>query len=350
VNALLADLRFEASLTAGRTVSTIFIGGGTPSLFSARAIGQLLDGVAGTVALSEDCEVTLEANPGAAERERFRGYLSAGVNRLSLGVQSFHDELLRAIGRVHDGKAALAAVHAALSVEFQAVNIDLMYALPGQSPMQAESDVSIACDLGPSHLSHYQLTIEPNTAFAARPPVLPDEENAFEAERLSRERIEAGGYTQYEVSAFALQGRECRHNLNYWRFGDYLGIGAGAHGKLSDWSAGRVVRRAKVRDPQRYLARAGSGSASASTRLLSSDDLVLEFTLNALRLWEGFRFDHFEARTGLSRNALAIGLERAQARGLITRDALGARLSERGRFFLNDAVESFLADDAVGND
>jgi len=349
VDALLADLDCEAPAVNGREIRSVFIGGGTPSLFSAGSVGRLLEAVARRLSLAADCEVSLEANPGASERQRFLGYRSAGVTRLSLGVQSFDDGLLQAIGRVHDGQAAVTAVRAALSAGFAEVNVDLMYALPGQSPAQAEADATTACALGPSHLSHYQLTIEPNTLFAARPPRLPDEDRAAEAEARARERMRAAGYTQYEVSAFAEPGRECRHNLNYWTFGDYLGVGAGAHGKLSDLATGTIARRVKIRDPGRYLQRAGKGAATAAQWSVAADDLVFEFALNALRLSSGFSFTLYETRTGLPRSTLETGLQRGTARGLLRRKLGGVQLTDLGRRFLDDAVAGFIPDDSVGN-
>jgi len=349
IDALLADLRYESAAVSGRILQSIFIGGGTPSLFSAAGVGRLLEGIAGRLPWAPGCEVTLEANPGISDCVRFRGYRSAGVTRLSVGVQSFDDQLLRAIGRIHDGRAAVEAVKAAVQAGFCELNIDLMYGLPGQDTTRALSDVATACGLGASHISHYQLTIEPNTLFAARPPSLPPEVTIDACETRAREHLKAAGYTQYEVSAFAVPGHECRHNLNYWTFGDYIGIGAGAHGKVTCPSTGRIERRAKQRDPKRYLRLAGGDEVNGSQRILQPSEALFEFALNAMRLVGGFELKLFEARTGLPAAALRRGLTRGEAMGLVRCQRGAVQITERGRRFVNDLVEGFMPDDSAGD-
>lgn len=349
VDALLTDLRQESATVDGRNLDSIFIGGGTPSLFSPTGIGRLLEGIADKLPLAGDCEISLEANPGASDYTRFRGYRSAGVSRLSVGVQSFDDSSLRAIGRIHDGSDALEAVRAALRAGFEDLNIDLMYGLPGQTAKRALSDAETACSLGASHISHYQLTIEPNTRFAVRTPLLPAEDTVDESETRAREYLVAAGYTRYEVSAFAVPGHECRHNLNYWTFGDYLGIGAGAHAKVTDPATGRIERRAKQRDPKRYLRYAGGERVIGSRRTLQPSETLFEFALNAMRLVGGFELGLFEARTGLPAAWLQRGLARGQALGLVRCQGGNVQVTERGTRFVNDLVQGFMPDDSAGN-
>ncbi len=342
VQALLADLELDLPRVRGRRLESVFLGGGTPSLFSPESIDSLLSGIRARIPMHGDCEITIEANPGTVDRERFRGYRELGVNRLSLGVQSFQDRLLTRIGRIHDGDAAVEAATAATEAGFANFNLDLMFGLPGQSAEGAARDLEQACSLDPSHISHYQLTIEPNTEFAVRAPKLPKETLIEDMERICRCLLRTAGYTQYEVSAYARAGRECRHNLNYWRFGDYLGIGAGAHSKLTDPVSGEVVRRARVRQPKRYLAGAGKEVAVTATKRLKADELVFEFALNALRLTEGFEESLFEERTGLASSRLSPGLERARSRGLAEVEAGRIRATPQGRRFLNDVIEGFM--------
>ena len=337
VDALLADLETETPAAAGRPLESVFIGGGTPSLFSDRALARLLEGVRARLALPDNAEVTLEANPGTAERGRFAGYREAGVNRLSLGVQSLDPGLLQALGRIHGPEDAVAAVAAARAAGFEELNLDLMFALPGQSVEQAASDVEVAIELGPEHLSYYQLTIEPHTAFHHAPPELPGEETAWAIQEAGRARLAAAGFRRYEVSAYARPGHECRHNLNYWRFGDYLGIGAGAHGKVTDADGG-IVRRWKPRHPRDYLA----APTAAEARTLTADDRVVEFMMNALRLSEGFEEGLFEARTGLSLERITPQLEQAEARGLLERSGGRIRTTADGARLLDGLLQLFL--------
>lgn len=341
VAALLEDLHDESVRVTGRAVESVFIGGGTPSLFSVSAIAALLDGIRARVELAPDCEVTLEANPGSAEADRFAGYRGAGVNRLSIGVQSFDDGALQRIGRIHDARAAHQAVEMAQAAGLERINIDLMYGLPGQSWQGALADVEQALGHGVSHLSHYELTIEPNTLFHRFPPARPDEDALWTMHTRSLERMESAGLRRYEISAFARPGDQCRHNLNYWRFGDYLGIGAGAHGKLTRGVDRVVERSVKHRHPRRYLASRGGGDFEASRGPVAGADLPLEFMLNAARLLEGFSEELFEARTGLPASVISGPLLQAEKRGLIHRSPGAIRPTRRGTQFLNDYLTLF---------
>lgn len=340
VEALLCDLAAQAPRAGRRDVQTVFIGGGTPSLFSGQAIGRLLEGVASLLPLAADAEITLEANPGTAEAGRFADYRAAGVNRLSIGVQSFDDQKLRALGRIHDRAEVLAAAAMARDAAFDNLNLDLMYGLPGQSLAQAMADLEAGIALAPEHLSWYQLTLEPNTLFHHAPPAaLPDEDALGDIMDAGLERLAAAGYRQYEISAHARRGRMARHNLNYWQFGDYLGIGAGAHGKLTA-PDGVVCRLSRPRHPRDYLA---DPAAKGGERLLSRDDLVVEFFLNVLRLADGVPVELFEARTGLSLATVEGQLDEARGRGLLDPDPRWLRPTPQGLCFLNDLLEVFHA-------
>jgi oxygen-independent coproporphyrinogen-3 oxidase len=337
VDALLADLARQAPQVADRPVQTVFFGGGTPSLFSGAAIARLLEGIAATVALAPDAEITLEANPGAAEAARFSDYRAAGVNRLSIGVQSLDDACLRALGRVHNADQARQAVEQARAAGFDNLNLDLMYGLPGQNMDGALADLRAVLALSPEHLSWYQLTLEPNTLFHARPPALPDADTVADIMEAGLALLAGAGYHQYEVSAHARPGRAARHNCNYWTFGDYLGIGAGAHGKLST-PDGRVRRYSRPRHPRDYLA---APTAPGSERILSVDDLPLEFLMNALRLHSGVSASLFRERTGLSLAVIEAPLAQARARGLLEDDPAVLRPTALGRHFLDDLLLLF---------
>ncbi|MDH5245080.1 MAG: radical SAM family heme chaperone HemW [Betaproteobacteria bacterium] len=341
VDALIADLEFALPSIWGRRVVSVFIGGGTPSLFSAGAIDRLLAGVRARVPLSPDAEVTLEANPGTFEREKFSGFRAAGINRLSLGVQSFDPKHLRALGRVHDADEARRAADAALSI-FGNVNFDLMYALPRQTVAEAEADLAAALAYAPPHLSFYHLTLEPNTLFHRHPPPLPDDETAADIEDAVDATLDAAGYRHYETSAHATRGRECRHNLNYWQFGDYLGIGAGAHSKLS--FADRIVRQVRHRQPRQYLEQVAAGSPLQEEAAVTRADVGFEFMLNALRLTDGVPATLFAERTGYPLTLVRQGLESAEARGLMQSDPTLLRPTALGRRFLNDLQTLFLAE------
>ena len=341
VDALVADLESALPLIWGRTVHSIFIGGGTPSLFAPQAIDRLLSDIRARLRLEADCEITMEANPGTFEKDRFRAYRSAGVTRLSIGVQSFNDAHLKALGRVHDRAQALAAVEEAASA-FDTFNLDIMYALPGQTLAQMEQDMQQALQLAPPHISIYHLTIEPNTYFAKFPPAIPEDDQAYAMLDRITEMTGQAGMTRYEISAYAQPGHQCFHNTNYWQFGDYLGIGAGAHSKLS--FAHRVVRQVRFRDPARYMDQALAGAPLAQDGEVRRADLPFEYMLNALRLREGFALQDFMERTGLPLSSIAKGLDAAQAKGLITRDLGRVVPTERGFDFLSDLQELFLAE------
>ena len=339
LDALAADLEAALPLVWGRPVVSVFIGGGTPSLFSPAGIERLISTARSLLPLAPGCEITLEANPGTFERERFRAFAQAGVTRLSIGVQSFDDESLRRIGRVHDASQARAAVQEACE-SFASFNIDLMYALPGQSLAALQSDLDQALAFEPPHLSIYHLTIEPNTRFALDPPALPDDDLASEMLDLIAERAERAGLQRYEVSAFAREGRRCVHNLNYWHFGDYLGIGAGAHGKLS--FPHRVVRQQRWREPTRYIEQALAGQAVSNEQEVAREALPFEFMLNALRLREGVELASFTERTGLPLSAVSRALDVAERRGLIAEEARRIRPTAHGFDFLSDLQQLFL--------
>ena len=340
IDALIADLESSLPLIWGRTVHSIFIGGGTPSLFSPQAIDKLLADIRARLKLNADCEITLEANPGTFEKDRFKAFRSAGVNRLSIGVQSFNDQHLKALGRVHDGAQAIAAVEEAAQ-SFDTFNLDIMYALPGQTMANLETDMQQALALQPPHISIYHLTIEPNTYFAKFPPALPEEDMAYDMLDKITELTEAKGLARYEISAYAKPGHRCFHNTNYWQFGDYLGIGAGAHSKLS--FAHRVVRQVRAREPKLYMQQALAGHAITQDLEVSRSDLPFEFMLNALRLKDGFKLQDFVEKTGLPLTAIAKGLDEAERKGLIQRDLVSVKPTVRGYDFLNDLQQLFLA-------
>ncbi len=338
LQALMRDLEGLLPSVWGRKLRSIFIGGGTPSLFSAASIDELLSSIRARIAVEPDAEVTLEANPGTAEAARFRGYREAGVNRLSLGVQSFDDASLKSLERTHSANEARRAIEMALSV-FDNVNIDLMYGLPGQTLAMARADIEAGFGAGTQHLSAYQLTIEPNTVFFAHPPQLPEHDACADMQVMAEETLAAAGFEHYETSAFAKPGHRCRHNINYWEFGDYLGIGAGAHGKLS--FADRVTRHEQVKQPREYLAASGP----AQQREIGAADLPFEFMLNALRLIEGFEARLYHDRTGLPATTAATGLGEAAAKGLIDWNENRIRPTQRGLRFLNDLVGLFVPAD-----
>ena len=339
VEALIADLEFALPSIWGRRFSSVFFGGGTPSLFSADAIDRILAAVRARVPLAPDAEVTLEANPGTFEQAKFAGFRSAGVNRLSLGVQSFNPVHLAALGRVHDEREARTAAVAALEI-FGNVNLDLMYALPEQTLAEARADVAAALALSPPHLSFYHLTIEPNTLFHRHPPPVPDEDSAADIADAVEAALADAGYGRYETSAFAKPGRECRHNLQYWRFGDYLGIGAGAHSKLS--FPERVVRQVRWKQPQQYLERIAHGEPLLEEREIARDEIGFEFMLNALRLSAGVPLALFSERTGFPPAIVGKALDDAERRGLLARDHERVTPTALGQRFLNDLQALFL--------
>ena len=345
VDALIADLDQDLPLAWGRVVHSVFFGGGTPSLFPAEAIDAFLQQASARLRFAPGLEITLETNPGTAEHGRFEHYRAAGVNRISFGVQTFDDACLRRLGRIHDSAQADAAIKLAQDAGFDNFNIDLMYALPGQTLAMAEHDIARALALQPTHISHYQLTLEPNTVFAVRPPAgIPDEDASWDMQERCQALLAEAGFTQYEVSAYARPGRQCAHNLNYWHFGDYLGIGAGAHGKLTLGAAQSILRRWKVKRPAEYLAKAGTPAAIGGDEAIEPRRRPFDYMLNALRLVEGFALGEFEARTGLARAAIAPQLEQATERGWLDIQAGRVVPTDLGRRFTNDVIALFLED------
>ncbi len=340
VDALLADLDADLQHVHGRPLTSIFFGGGTPSLFSDRALGRLLEGVERRIAFAPDIEITLEANPGTFEQAKFKGYRSLGINRLSIGVQSFQEAKLKALGRIHNGDEAIRAADMARAAGFDNFNLDLMHGLPEQSIEDALFDLRTAISQGPTHLSWYQLTMEPNTVFWSQPPELPEDDLLWDIQEAGQALLAAEGYAQYEVSAYAQPGKQARHNLNYWTFGDFLGIGAGAHAKLST-RAGRIQRTWKTRLPKDYLDPAKA--FQAGERLLEADELPFEFLMNVLRLSEGAPAELFSQRTGLPLQQLEQARREAERQGLLQADETRLVATAKGQLFLNDLLQQFLA-------
>jgi putative oxygen-independent coproporphyrinogen III oxidase len=346
IDHLLADLDADradfAEALIDRRIVSIFFGGGTPSLFAPELIARLLDGVRKRLPFVDDAEVTLETNPGTVEHGNFDGYLAAGINRISFGVQSFDDDKLKRLGRIHSANEAEAAVKSAQDAGYRNINLDLMYALPQQTLDGALADVDRAVALQPTHISHYQLTLEPNTAFAANPPPLPDDDHAWAMQEACEQRLAVAGYGQYEISAYARPGMRCTHNLNYWEFGDYLGIGAGAHGKLSDVHGNRVHRRWKTRHPRGYMEAAGTASRIGGDSVVDASELPFEYMLNALRLIDGVPMAAFAERTGLAIERIAPSIAAARHRGWLDENPQRLQTTALGQRFLNDAIASFL--------
>jgi putative oxygen-independent coproporphyrinogen III oxidase len=343
IDSLLRDVEFDLPLIAERRVDTVFFGGGTPSLFSPAQFGRLLKALRERIRFADDAEITLEANPGTIERGRFAGYAEAGINRVSLGAQSFAPAALLRLGRIHTPDDTRRAVDELCAAGIDNFNLDLMYALPEQTLEEAVHDVRTACALNPKHISYYQLTLEPGTVFHTRPPPLPDDEAAWRIQTEGQALLAASGYDQYEVSAYAKRGAQCRHNLNYWRFGDYLGIGAGAHGKLTLSLPGRIIRTVKPKQPREYQERIAAGANTSERRAISVADLPFEFMLNALRLNEGFDNALFQCRTGLPMAVIEATLSAGRTKGLIDATQNGWKPTDLGRRFLNDLQASFLA-------
>jgi putative oxygen-independent coproporphyrinogen III oxidase len=337
IQALLTDLTQDLPYVKGRELNTIFMGGGTPSLFSPASLQQLLAEIGQRINFASDIEITLEANPGSVEQTKFQAYFTAGINRLSLGIQSLQDDKLAALGRIHNAHSAYNAVVAAKQAGFINFNIDLMFGLPAQSLDDALHDLSAALSLAPTHLSWYQLTLEPNTLFYHRPPPLPADDMLWEFQQQGQHLLKSHGYEQYEVSAYAKSGKQCRHNRNYWEFGDYLGIGAGAHSKLT-LSDGQVMRMSKLKHPKAYL----MNPSPAEQKFVAKQDLGFEFMLNYLRLKQAFTWQLFEQQTLLDRNSLAAPLQLAELKGLVTINPQGFTVTDLGWQFLNDLLELFL--------
>ena len=344
IDALIADLELDLPGVWGRTVESIFIGGGTPSLFSAPAIERLLSEVRARLPLKPGAEITLEANPGTVDQERFTGFYAAGVNRLSIGVQSFQADLLKKIGRIHDDQQALAAITTAQEAGFTNINLDLMYGLPGQTIAQARDDLCTAIELQPAHISRYELTIEPNTWFHRHPPEPVNDELLWDMQESGRALLDANGYTRYEVSAYAKDNEQCRHNLNYWQFGDYLGIGAGAHAKITDAAGQTIVRTAKTRHPRSYMENANSEQRISSRNALTAADVKLEFVLNALRLDQGFTTTGFSETTGLPFSCMQQTISAACEAGLLLQENAAIRTTPKGQQHLNELLQYWVSD------
>ena len=345
IAALLSDLETDLPRIWGRRIQSIFIGGGTPSLFSPAALDTLFSGLRARLPITADCEITMEANPGTVEQGRFREFRAIGINRLSMGIQSFDDQALQRLGRIHNAAEAMKAVETARTAGFDNLNLDIMFGLPGQTPELGLHDLRTAMAFSPEHLSWYQLTIEPNTLFHSHPPALPDDELIEELFDQGQSLLAEEGLEQYEVSAYARNGRQCRHNLNYWEFGDYLGIGAGAHGKLSDPADGSIKRYERYRQPQQYMDSAFNGQAISNTRIVTDQEKIFEFMLNALRLTRGFELALFEERTALSKNLLLPEVSALAELGLLSVNGHRVAPTEQGRRFLNEMTERFLPED-----
>ena len=341
LSALRADLEQSLPLIWGRKIVSIFIGGGTPSLMSAAGLDQLMSDIRSLLPLEPSAEITMEANPGTFEAEKFRSFASSGINRLSIGIQSFNDKHLKALGRIHDADEAWRAITIAKN-SFENINLDLMFALPEQTLAESELDVNTALSFEPTHLSLYHLTMEANTVFAKYPPELPDDDTSAAMQQMLIEKTTAAGFQNYEISAYAREGRRAKHNLNYWEFGDYLGIGAGAHSKIS--FPHRVIRQARYKQPDSYMQQASKGNAVSEEAEINREDLGFEFMINALRLSDGFEVRQFSERTGLTLQVVESALNKAEAKGLLYRDYLKIAPTSLGRRFLNDLQQIFLPD------
>ena len=342
VTALTEDLAWAARAAAGRQVSSVFFGGGTPSLMSADGFSRLMDAIRRTVTLTEDCEISMEANPGTVERNRFKAYAAAGVNRISLGIQSFSDENLKRLGRIHSASDAMKSIEAAHEA-FENINLDVMYALPGQTEKELETEIAAALAAATTHLSFYELTIEDGTAFGKRPPDgLPEGDAAADMGQLVHERLTTGGFEHYEISGYAKPGRRCRHNRTYWTFGDYLGVGAGAHGKVT--ADGEIIRTVRTANPTTYLAGAEKGVFESERRVVTDEDLPFEFALNVLRLTDGVAASRWEATTGRPLSFVEPVLADLRTKGLLVPDAGRIAVTELGRRFLSDVQEAFLSE------
>ncbi len=342
IDALIRDLEMALPQIWGRPITSIFIGGGTPSLFSADAFDNLFSQLRALLPISTHAEITLEANPGTFEQQRFTDYRAIGINRLSIGIQSFNDDALQALGRIHNSNEAIHAVESARLAGFDNINLDLMFGLPNQTANTAADDITTAISLSPNHISYYQLTIEPNTFFHHSPPPLPEEDPIADWQQQGQDLLAAAGYHQYEVSAYARDKQQCRHNLNYWQFGDYLGIGAGAHSKISHASDQSITRIAKQKQPQAYIESAGTPNSIVSEECLHRHDIGFEFMLNALRLTEGFPAPLFLQHTGLPLSHIDSALSAAVENGLLQRDIHRIQPTALGQRHLNTLVEYFL--------
>lgn len=347
IDALIIDLKSHAKEVQNREVISVFIGGGTPSIFAAKSIKRLIAAIKNELNLYSAAEITIEANPGTTDQENFAGFFKAGINRISIGAQSFADSQLQSLGRIHDAQAAIDAAHAAQQAGFENFNIDLMYALPQQSLTAALDDIEQAIKLNPTHISYYQLTIEPNTSFYRQPPKLPDSQASWEIQQAGMELLAKHGYQQYEISAYAKENYQCAHNTNYWQFGDYIGIGAGAHQKLTLASKNLITRCEKPKHPQQYMRYINDEKSTAQTHNLSEQDIIFEFMLNALRLKHGFTKQQFEKHTGLSIEKIDQPLQAHISEGLLIMKNDKIYCSERGYGFLDNVLQSWLPKTAV---
>lgn len=346
VESLIKDLENDLPLIWGRRISSVFIGGGTPSLISPERLDDLLSSVRARLPINPDTEITLEANPGAIEQGKFNEFYSLGINRISIGAQSFDDDCLQHLGRIHNARESVSAIESAYNAGFDNVNIDLMFGLPGQKQASAINDINTAIDLSPKHISYYQLTVEPNTYFHKHPPVLPESESVDRIQTACQALLKQRDYQQYEVSAYARMGGQCRHNLNYWQFGDYLGIGAGAHAKISNASEQTIYRYWKVKQPQDYISKVVVNQQIGGMKKLSRHDTGFEFVLNAMRLSDGFETRLFTERAGLPILVVEKQLKEAKLKGLIEWDLTRIQPTERGHRYLNDLLELFLPSDS----
>lgn len=344
IDALISDLEQELPSFWGRSISSIFMGGGTPSLFSPESIDQLISALRARLTFAPDIEITMEANPGTIELGKFKEFNSAGINRLSIGIQSFNDDKLKSLGRIHGRKEAIRAAELAHDANFNSFNLDLMYGLPNQSLAQAVDDIETAIALEPKHLSHYQLTIEPNTFFHHQPPTVPDDDTLWEIQEACQISIAKNNYAQYEISAYSKEGYQCQHNLNYWQFGDYLGIGAGAHGKLTNAPEQKIKRSWKVKQPQDFLDKATGEKRIAGEKILTRNDAAFEFMMNALRLNNGFETEIFQQHVGLPISVIEKALKQAEEKKLIDWDLKRIKPTETGRQYLNTLLELFMHD------
>ena len=343
VTAMMADLDQDIGVFEPRDIQSIFFGGGTPSLFTAESVHAIIEGIDQRMTVAADAEITLEANPGTFEQQKFADFKAAGVNRLSIGIQSFDDIKLKRLGRIHDRSEAIKAIETAYAAGFDNINLDLMFGLPEQSLQEAIEDIELACEFEPAHISHYQLTIEPNTYFHKHTPTLPEPDDIWDMQQACHDALGQQQYRQYEVSAFARSERHSRHNINYWRFGDYIGIGAGAHGKTTNIATNSISRRWKQRQPAAYIERAMRGDACTGSSQLEPPQILFEFLMNALRLREGFNYELFEQRTGISRDRLLASCHRVDTDLLLINDQ-GMKASQRGFDFLNDLLAGLMDD------
>ncbi|MFV1982246.1 MAG: radical SAM family heme chaperone HemW [Thiohalomonadales bacterium] len=348
IDCLLKDVELVLPTIWGRTIHSVFMGGGTPSLFSPESMDRLLLQLRSLLAIRPEIEITMEANPGTfdfgSNTEKFKEFKDAGINRLSIGVQSFNNEHLQSLGRIHDKNQAIIAIETALKANFNSINLDLMYGLPGQNIKQALSDIQTAIDTQPTHISHYQLTIEPNTYFFTKPPVLPNEDDSWEMQQKCQDILAKHNFKHYEISAYSIENYQCKHNLNYWNFGDYLGIGAGAHSKISNAQQQNINREWRVKNPRDYMEKVNQNQHIGGSQILSRKDIGLEFMMNALRLTNGFEIEIFNRHTGCQVNLIDSVLNEAEDKQLIIRDIKRIQPTEKGKRYLNDLMALFVPD------